>query len=97
MPPIPETPRSIEVNGLAPDPNCLHCYLAPVIDRWRAQHRDKPGLHIILELVEVVGEFLASGAQDEATMQRALAMCEQHLREKAAESWESFKPFRTPQ
>lgn len=53
-----------ELTGLPEDPNCLHCHLAPIIERWRAAHPQKPIEHAIQEIAQVLGELVGSAAYD---------------------------------
>lgn len=54
-----------ELTGQAPDPDCLHCVLAPVIDRFIREHPLKPSAHVVLELAQVLGELAASNLHNE--------------------------------
>jgi hypothetical protein len=46
------------------DPECLHCYLAPVIQKWSEDHPLKDLSAMVLEVAEVLGELAASDAVD---------------------------------
>lgn len=51
-----------ELSGQPADPDCLHCYLAPLIDAWKREHAGKPPVHVILEVAQVLGELVGSEA-----------------------------------
>ena len=72
----------VELTGLKPDPDCLHCTIAPEIERAIA--RRSIG-QVVGELLQSVGELIASRAttpQDlEASIAAACATLERQTRE----------------
>jgi hypothetical protein len=57
-----------EVTGAAPDPNCLHCYLAPVIEKFCAEHPGKQKVALIVEAAQVLGELVGSSVFETETV-----------------------------
>jgi len=72
-----------EVSGAAPDPDCLHCVLPPIVDKFRREHPGKVAPHLVNEILQVAAELLASTCPERempaalAAAQRAFAKCVQ--------------------
>lgn len=73
-----------ELSGVAFDENCLHCVLAPFIDKFRTEHPEKSGTQLLGELADVVGELIASGLYNDG-QQDQLARLIQFVSETATE------------
>lgn len=52
----------IEITGNPPDPDCLHCELAPIVDRFHVKHPEEAAQDICRQVLQVAAEILASGA-----------------------------------
>lgn len=49
-----------ELSGLPGDPDCLHCVLAPVIEKWRKEHPQALDSEQCAQLAQTLGELLGS-------------------------------------
>lgn len=85
----PVSHEEISGEGEEDDPECLHCYLADVIDKWSEKHPDKTLRQMCAEVGEVLGEMAASDLvdlQDEAyvktlsVLMRHVAKCAWEIR-----------------
>ena len=85
---------AVEITGAPVDPECLHCRLWPVINQFHKAHPNKPAMHLILELAEIIGELAASGCPDERTLESVLCAASSNAREKAAECWPNFEQMK---
>jgi hypothetical protein len=48
------------ITDIPKDPNCLHCELSPIIERFRLEHPDQTDAKQISEVAQVLGELIAS-------------------------------------
>lgn len=88
----------IELTGQPDDPNCLHCYLAPLVHVWLTQHPDKDGTEVMIELAQVVGHIVASGLHNSGRhgeLPQAVALCRRQIRHSAQELLDALK-YRPP-
>jgi hypothetical protein len=51
----------MSVENPAPDPNCLHCLLGPLIERF-AVEKDLSTRQVIVAVTQCLGEFIATVA-----------------------------------
>lgn len=49
-----------ELSGLTPDPDCLHCVIAPILDRFMLAHPEKPLAQLAGEVLQIAAELIAS-------------------------------------
>jgi hypothetical protein len=59
-----------ELTGLPPDPNCLHCHLAPIIQTWEDAHPNVERQKVLVQFAQVLGELIASSAPDAGCIPR---------------------------
>ena len=85
---------AVEITGAPADPGCLHCALWPVISEFHKAHPEKSGMHMILELAEIIGELAASGCRDKVALERVLQQAVENARQKADECWPSFEQMK---
>jgi hypothetical protein len=45
-----------ELTGTAPDPDCLHCYLPPLITAWHTAHPHVDTVAVLIQLSQVLCE-----------------------------------------
>jgi hypothetical protein len=55
---------SAEIHGLPPDPHCLHCQLAPMLQTHLRTHPRKLTAQVVGELLQTVAELIASTTSD---------------------------------
>ncbi|MHB8817162.1 MAG: hypothetical protein ACYDAE_28390 [Steroidobacteraceae bacterium] len=51
-----------ELSGLPENPDCLHCLLPQVVDKFIREHPGKSGDEILEEFAQALGELIGSGA-----------------------------------
>lgn len=51
-----------ELSGLPENPDCLHCLLPHVVDRFIREHPGKSGAEVLEEFAQALGEVIGSGA-----------------------------------
>lgn len=54
----------VELTGQKPDPHCVHCVMAPVLQAFIVAHPNEPHPKIIGDLLQLVAEYIASTAPD---------------------------------
>jgi hypothetical protein len=52
--------ESQELTGLPPDPECLHCYLSPLIAQWMESHPQVCSERIVQSVATVLGQLSGS-------------------------------------
>lgn len=51
-----------ELTGRPDDPDCLHCVLPPIIDKFMREHPEKPAAQVISEVAQALGDLIGSAA-----------------------------------